>query len=81
MPDPVEVPITDGAIKLGQFLKLANLIDSGSEAKPLLAAGMVRVNGDVETRRGRQLQSGDVVTVAAQSARVITGEATDNLPW
>ncbi len=81
MPDQVEVPITDGAIKLGQFLKLANLIDSGSEAKPLLAAGMVRVNGDVETRRGRQLQSGDVVTVAAQSARVITGEANDNLPW
>jgi ribosome-associated protein len=81
MPDPVDVPITDGAIKLGQFLKLANLIESGSEAKPLLAAGMVRVNGDVETRRGRQLQSGDVVTIAAQSARVITGEATDNLPW
>ncbi len=81
MPDPVDVPIADGVIKLGQFLKLANLIDSGSEAKPLLAAGMVRVNGDVETRRGRQLQAGDVVTVAAQSARVITGEATDNLPW
>ena len=81
MPEPVAVPISDGAIKLGQFLKLANLIDSGSEAKPLLAAGMVRVNGDVETRRGRQLQDGDVVTVAAQSARVATGPVTDNLPW
>ena len=76
-----DVPIRDESIRLGQFLKLANLIESGSEAKPLLAAGMVRVNGDVETRRGRQLQSGDVVTIAAQSARVITGEATDNLPW
>lgn len=81
MPDPVDVPISDGVIKLGQFLKLANLIDSGSEAKPLLAAGMVRVNGDVETRRGRQLQDGDVVTVAAQSARVATGPVRDNLPW
>lgn len=81
MPEPVDVPITDDVIKLGQFLKLANLIDSGSEAKPLLAAGMVRVNGDVETRRGRQLQSGDVVTVAAQSARVASGDVPDNLPW
>lgn len=81
MPDPVDVPIADGGIKLGQFLKLANLIESGSEAKPLLAAGMVRVNGDVETRRGRQLQGGDVVTVAAQSARVATGDVPDNLPW
>ena len=81
MPEPVDVPIADGGIKLGQFLKLANLIESGSEAKPLLAAGMVRVNDDVETRRGRQLQDGDVVTVAAQSARVTTGPVTDNLPW
>jgi ribosome-associated protein len=81
MPDPVDVPISDGVIKLGQFLKLANLIESGAEAKPLLAAGMVRVNGEVETRRGRQLQDGDVVTVAAQSARVATGEVSDNLPW
>ncbi len=81
MPEPVDVPIADGGIKLGQFLKLANLIESGSEAKPLLAAGMVRVNGDVETRRGRHLQGGDVVTVAAQSARVATGDVPDNLPW
>ncbi len=81
MPEPADVPISDDAIKLGQFLKLANLIDSGSEAKPLLAAGMVRVNGDVETRRGRQLQAGDVVTVAAQSARVADGPVSDNLPW
>jgi len=81
MPEPVDVPIADGGIKLGQFLKLANLIESGSEAKPLLAAGMVRVNGDVESRRGRQLQGGDVVTVAAQSARVATGDVPDNLPW
>ena len=81
MPDPVDVPISDESIKLGQFLKLANLIESGAEAKPLLAAGMVRVNGEVETRRGRQLTTGDVVSVAAQSARVSDGPGTDNLPW
>jgi ribosome-associated protein len=80
--DPLDVPISDESIKLGQFLKLANLIESGSEAKPLLAAGMVRVNGEVETRRGRQLQEGDVVTVAAHSARVSKGTAAaDDLPW
>ena len=51
----VDVPLRDASIRLGQFLKLANLIDSGSDAKPLLAAGEVLVNGEVETRRGRQL--------------------------
>ena len=70
MPEPFDVPITDESIKLGQFLKLANLVESGAEAKPLIAAGMVRVNDEVETRRGRQLAKGDVVQVAAQSARV-----------
>jgi ribosome-associated protein len=68
-----DVPITDGSIKLGQFLKLANLIDSGAEAKHVLAGGVVRVNGDVETRRGRQLNPGDVVELAGRKAR-ITGE-------
>ena len=81
MPEPVDVPISDGSIKLGQFLKLANLVESGSEAKPLLAAGMVRVNDEVETRRGRQLQAGDVVSVAAHSPRVTSGDVPDNLPW
>jgi ribosome-associated protein len=42
---------------------------------------MVRVNDEVETRRGRQLQAGDVVSIAAQSARVATGDVPDNLPW
>ncbi|MCY7396427.1 MAG: RNA-binding S4 domain-containing protein [Nocardioides sp.] len=66
----MDVPITDESIKLNQFLKLANLIDSGSEAKQVLAGGVVRVNGDVETRRGRQLVIGDVVSLGAQSAQV-----------
>jgi ribosome-associated protein len=79
--DPVDVPIRDESIRLGQFLKLANLVESGSEAKPLIAGGMVRVNGEVETRRGRQLVRGDIVAVAAQSARVADESAGDDLPW
>ena len=60
---PRVVPIRDESIRLGQFLKLADLVDAGSDAKPLLADGLVSVNGEVETRRGRQLVKGDVVTV------------------
>ncbi len=70
MSEPTDVTISDDSIKLGQFLKLADLVESGSEAKPLLAAGMVRVNDEVETRRSRQLQVGDVVQIAAHAARV-----------
>jgi ribosome-associated protein len=81
MPDPMDVPIRDESIRLGQFLKLANLIESGAEAKPVLAQGAVTVNGEVETRRGRQLVLGDVVTLGGVAARVSDGSASDNLPW
>jgi ribosome-associated protein len=69
--EPFDVPIRDESIRLGQFLKLANLIDSGSEAKSILAEGIVRVNDEVELRRGRQLHAGDVVSVAGHAARVV----------
>ncbi len=64
------VPIRDASIRLGQFLKLADLVDQGADAKPLLATGEVTVNGEVETRRGRRLVKGDVVTIAGADARV-----------
>ncbi len=67
---PREVPIRDASIRLGQFLKLADLVDSGSDAKPLLADGLVTVNGEVEVRRGRQLVKGDVVALGDQSVQV-----------
>ena len=70
MPKPREVPIRDASIRLGQFLKLADLVDTGADAKPLLMQGLVQVNGEVETRRGRQLGKGDVVTVDAESVQV-----------
>lgn len=66
----LDVPIRDDSIRLGQFLKLASLIDSGADAKEVIADGLVTVNGDVETRRGRQLQHGDVVEFGERAARV-----------
>lgn len=60
---------SDG-IRLGQFLKLSGLLDTGGEAKSLLATGTVRVNDVVETRRGRQLVRGDVVSLDGRRARV-----------
>ncbi|WP_430334974.1 RNA-binding S4 domain-containing protein [Rhodococcus sp. ACT016] len=65
-----EVPIRDESIRLGQFLKLANLIESGAEAKGVIADGLVSVNGEVEVRRGRQLRDGDVVEIGGLAARV-----------
>lgn len=58
-----DIEITGGMIRLGQLLKFANLIDTGSEAKDLLSEELVRVDGEIETRRGRQLTPGMVVTV------------------
>jgi ribosome-associated protein len=65
-----DVPIDSDMIRLGQFLKLADLIDTGGEAKVLITIGDVTVNGEVDTRRGRQLHPGDVVSVRGRSARV-----------
>jgi ribosome-associated protein len=66
MSGPESVLLRDESIRLGQFLKLADLVDSGSDAKNVLAAGLVRVNGDVERRRGRRLVAGDVVEHAGR---------------
>jgi ribosome-associated protein len=59
------VPLRPGedTIRLGQLLKLADLVESGAEVKDVLVSGAVRVNGEPEERRGRQLRRGDVVTV------------------
>lgn len=65
-----EVPIRDETIRLGQLLKLAGVVDSGAEAKDLLAEGGVTVNGEPEERRGRQLRRGDVVAAAGERLRV-----------
>jgi ribosome-associated protein len=66
-----DVPVREEGIRLGQFLKLAGLAESGAHAKDLLAADAVSVNDEAEQRRGRQLRTGDVVTVGVQRARVV----------
>nr|WP_281169797.1 RNA-binding S4 domain-containing protein [Nocardioides alkalitolerans] len=73
----------DEVIRLGQFLKLANLVDNGAEAKELIAAGEVTVNDEVDLRRGRQLRAGDVVVLRGEAVRVAEPgtEVSDGLPW
>jgi len=55
---------------LGQALKAASLVGSGGEAKALIQAGEVSVNGEVETRRGRRLEEGDVVAVGDERLEI-----------
>ena len=69
-PPPRDVEIREDMIRLGQFLKLADLVDHGSDVRPLVQQGQVLVNGEVETRRGRQLHKGDTVTLGDQIVRV-----------
>lgn len=73
-----DVGIKDETIKLGQFIKLANLVATGGEAKEVIAAGQITVNGEVDTRRGKTLRAGDVVCLGDTCARVITNEDDDD---
>ncbi|NQX13317.1 RNA-binding S4 domain-containing protein [Microbacteriaceae bacterium VKM Ac-2855] len=65
-----DVPIGGESIRLGQFLKFAGLLDSGGSVKEAIIDGLVAVNGEVDLRRGRQLQVGDVVEFEGHRARV-----------
>jgi ribosome-associated protein len=67
-----DVPIRGQMIRLGQLLKLVGVIDTGSGARDLIAGGQLTVNDVVETRRGRQLHYGDVVTVGDRQLRVVS---------
>jgi len=68
-----DIAIRGDTIRLGQLLKLAGLIDSGAEVKGFLATEAVRVNGEREDRRGRQLHAGDTVTAGKHELRVTAG--------
>ena len=65
------VEIRDDFIKLGQLLKLANLVSSGVEAKVVIQDGLVKVNGEVETRMGKKIYPQDVVEYHGQEVTVI----------
>jgi ribosome-associated protein len=65
-----EIGIRGDTIRLGQLLKLAGIVGAGGELKAYLAEADVRVNGEPENRRGRQLHPGDAVTVAGEELRI-----------
>jgi ribosome-associated protein len=65
-----DLPIRGESIRLGQALKLSGLAESGGEARALVEDGVVTVNAEVETRRGRQLRHGDVVAVGDEALRI-----------
>jgi ribosome-associated protein len=66
-----DIEIRGDMIRLGQLLKLCALAGSGSEARALLLENGVTVNGEPETRRGRQLHRGDVVAIGEHAVRVV----------
>ncbi len=68
--EQVEVSIRDATIRLGQLLKLAGLVEDGAHARQLLDDGEVSVDDEVETRRGRQVRPGDVVTVVSDGRAI-----------
>ncbi len=63
--------LRDEFIKLGQALKAANLVSSGTEAKMVIQDGMVTVDGEVETRRGRKLYDGMIVEFEGQQLKIV----------
>ena len=65
------IHLNDEFIKLGQALKVANLADSGAEAKIMVQDGLVRVNGETEVRRGKKLVDGDVVSFEGETIRIV----------
>jgi len=71
-----DVPIRGEMIRLGQLLKLTGVVEGGGDARALLAAEQILVNGEPEGRRGRQLRAGDTVLVGdEEELRVVAGGA------
>ena len=66
------VAIRDEFIKLGQVMKLAGMVDSGVDEKMVIQDGEVLVNGEVDTRRGRKIVPGDVISFRGQEIEVVS---------
>ena len=64
------IKLRDEYIKLGQALKAANLVEDGVEAKLVIQDGLVKVNNEVDIRKGRKLYDGDVVSFDGQELRI-----------
>ena len=67
----MEIKIRDEFIKLGQALKLAGVVEDGVEAKFVIQDGLVKVNGEVDERRGRKVYEGDVISFNGQDIKGI----------
>lgn len=65
-----EIKLRDEYIKLGQALKAAGLVSSGVEAKEVIQEGLVKVNGETDTRRGKKLYGGDVVLYNGEEIKI-----------
>ena len=65
------IHIRDEFIKLGQAMKLADLVSDGVEAKYVISDGLVKVNGEVDTRRGRKIHVGDVISYEGKDINVV----------
>lgn len=81
-----ELSMTTDVIKLDQFLKVAGIVSTGGQAKLLIQSGEVKVNGSVETRRGRKLVLGDRVSTMGETLNVepstLQAASTDEPnPW
>ena len=64
------IKLREEFIKLGQALKAANLVSSGVEAKDVILEGMVKVNGEKESQRGKKLRAGDIVSFNGEEIKI-----------
>lgn len=69
-----EIRATGEFIRLDQLMKLADMVGGGGEAKVVVQDGRVKVNGEVDTRRGKKLRTGDVVEYEGEKVRVVITE-------
>ena len=65
------IRLRDEYIKLGQALKASCLVESGAEAKEVITEGMVCVNGEADTRRGRKLYAGDIINFNGEEVKIV----------
>lgn len=66
-----EIKLRDEFIKLGQALKAVNLVESGAQAKEVIQDGLVKVNGEVCTMRGKKLMDGDIVSFENKNIKIV----------
>jgi len=65
------IKLREEYIKLGQALKAANLVEDGVDAKFVIQDGLVKVNNEVDTRRGRKLFAGDIVSYNGEQIKIV----------